>query len=74
MDFANSQLPERFPAQAGPFRGGGARAGRDGCAALPGVLNGMDFATTRGRTGFDGDAEAGIAGEGAQPSKNGHSL
>jgi len=35
---------------------------------------GMDFATTRGRTGFDGDAEAGIAGEGAQPSKNGHSL
>ena len=27
----------------------------------------MELATTRGRTGFDGDAEVGIAGGGAWP-------
>ena len=33
--------------------------------------NDTQFATTRGRTGFDGDIEVGKAGGGAWPPKNG---
>ena len=33
--------------------------------------NDTELATTRGRTGFDGDVEMGIAGGGARPPKNG---
>lgn len=35
--------------------------------ARQGVPNRADFATTWGRTGFDGDVESGIAGGGAWP-------
>ena len=43
----------------------------DGCPLSVGVRNKANFATTWGRTGFDGDVEAGIAGGCAQHPKNG---
>ena len=37
------------------------------CTGISDLGADLGFATTRGRTGFDGDAEAGIAGGGVRP-------
>ena len=62
---AKGRSPHGSPAQRVPCgeeaQGNGMRNARQG------IPNEMDFAPTRGRTGFDGDAEAGIAGGGAWP-------
>ena len=60
-----SQASRRSPAQAGSSGNGGARNTRKG------VPSEMYFATTWGRTGFDGDAEAGIAGGCVHHPENG---
>jgi hypothetical protein len=46
------------------------RKSNETAISLPacGEANEVEFALTRGCTGFDGDVEAGIAGEGACPS------
>ena len=59
-------------AAALPHRNGGfdaeRRSGGSGLAGFQvGILPTADSATTRGRTGFDGDVESGIAGGGAWP-------
>lgn len=66
---ARRAAPNRNPAKR--LRFGVKAQGNAGRDAREGTPNGMDFAPARGRTGFDGGAEAGIASGCACHPKNG---